>query len=222
MGLLFDRDFDQELEMERGGFSVAGRSYSEDELTARLAAAADAARAEGHAAGRAELAAEQAARTLETQSLCRDAIAQGIAVLLADADAHRQALEADLVEFALAVMRRLAPEILATLSERRVRAELQAGLPLVTGPGRVRLTLAPDMLEALRPEIAEVARAQDLDARLEIDADPALRPGDARIEWQDGLMHYSLSAICDQLIDLLRGRARTAQTATQSPEARHG
>ena len=102
-------------------------------------------------------------------------------------------LEAEAVEVALAVARKLAPELI----EREPYAEISA---LVTDCFR-HLVAAPhvvvrvnDALHAgAREKLKELVRNSD--TRLVVLAEPDIAPGDCRIEWADGGIKRDSAAI---------------------------
>ena len=162
---LFDNDF---AVGERTKSSVALAEHA-----AKLTEAEAAGYRKGFAAAKAE-AEERAAAAIERAELNR-----GLAAV-------ETRLETEAVEVAVAVARKLAPELIA----REPFAELSA---LAAGCFR-HLVAAPHVVvrvndalqERARELLEETARAGGFDGRLVVLAEPEIAPGDCRIEWADG------------------------------------
>jgi len=105
--------------------------------------------------------------------------------------AHRFAaiearLEAEAVEVAVAVARKLAPELIA----REPFAEIAAlardcFTHLVTAP-HVVVRVSDALHAQAREQLEEAARTHGFAGRLVVLAEPDIAPGDCRIEWADG------------------------------------
>ena len=213
MRFFFERDFDRELEIERGEAPSEAAGMIAQDIEERIAEAREAGFAEGEASGRAAAEAELRGACETRQAEALSALSSRLGEFVAEADMHRARLEIELVDFALAVCDRLAPEAVAHLSEPRLRDELQAGLKLVQGEGQVRVRVALDLRDRIEADIARMA-GSDLAARVEVSGDAALAAGDVRLEWDNGFMEYSFAATCDRLISALNtlagGNARPA------------
>jgi flagellar assembly protein FliH len=205
MSYVFDRDFDAEGAKDDAGAAPAdGPLYTD----ADLRAAERTARAEGFEAGRqrgrAEAAEEARTARCEERHDALLALAAGVERLCADAAAHRAALEAQMIDFALVTCERVMPEILRTRSTDRAAAEVRRCLGLVMESPRIRIFLSRPALEEHRAAIEQTIRDRHAGAEVELAADPALDDGDARVEWDDGVMEYSFGQIADMLLEALR------------------
>ncbi|MCU4654321.1 FliH/SctL family protein [Roseibacterium sp. SDUM158016] len=223
MGYLFDRDFDAETS---DGFmapcDTAAPIYTEDELHA----AEWAARAEGFEAGRAHgkteaLEAAAAARAAERHDALVTLAAQ-MQELCAGAVDHRTALETQMTEFAIVACERIVPEILRTRSTDRAAAEVRRCLGLIMGSTRIRVFLSQRALEEHRGIIEETVRDRHAGVALELSSDPALADGDARVEWDNGVMDYSFGQIAEQLLDALRQTRPAPAKTTEKGRVAHG
>ena len=108
---------------------------------------------------------------------------QGLDKSLAGVEAR---LETEAVEVAVAVARKLAPELIA----REPLAEMAALATncfrhLVAAP-HVVVRVNDALYETARQAIDEVVRRCGLESRLVVLAEPDIAPGDCRIEWADG------------------------------------
>ncbi|MGP1355317.1 hypothetical protein [Roseicyclus sp.] len=166
------------------------------------------ARAEGFEAGRRHgrseaLAEAEAARTAERHEAVL-ALAARVDTLCAEAAKHRAALEGQMLDFAVATCERLMPELLRTRSTDRAVAEVRRCLARASGSPRIRIYLSSAALELHGPAIEEAARDRHEGVELVLAADPALADGDARVEWENGVMEYSFGQIAEQVLDALR------------------
>ena len=167
---LFDNDF---AVGERTKSSVALAEHA-----AKLTEAETAGYRKGFAAAKAE-AEQRAAAALERVAAALAELNRGLAAV-------ETRLETEAVEVAVAVARKLAPELIA----REPFAELAA---LAAGCFR-HLVAAPHVVvrvndalqERARELLEETARAGGFDGRLVVLAEPDIAPGDCRIEWADG------------------------------------
>ena len=131
-----------------------------------------AAAAETQIAGRTAAACERIAQTLA-------GLTQGLGGIEAR-------LEAESVEVAFAVARKLAPELIAMEPFKEV-ATLAASCfrQLVAAP-HVVVRVAEAIYESTHQRLEEIARMHGFDGRLVVLAEPGMALGDCRIEWADG------------------------------------
>jgi len=131
------------------------------------------------------LAAAEAKIEGRTSAAC-DRIAQSIAALVQGLGGIEARLEAESVEVAVAVARKLAPETIAAEPFAEIAA-LAAGCfrQLVAAP-HVVVRIAEPIYEQAHARLEEIARVQGFDGRLVILVEPGMALGDCRIEWADG------------------------------------
>jgi len=151
----------------------------------------------GFAAAEAEAGAE--ARRRATAALER--IAASTEMLAKSLDAVEARLEAEAVEVAVAVGRKLAFELIS----REPIAELAALATecfkqLVSTP-HVVVRINDTLHEFARGRIDEIARNRGFEGRLVVMADPEIAPGDCRIEWADGGLTRNQAAIDAMITD---------------------
>jgi flagellar biosynthesis/type III secretory pathway protein FliH len=184
--LLFERDFEAEIDAERLLAERQAVVHTADELMTAAAAG----RAEGHAAGLAEgLAAgwREALAAIEAQRL--DAIGKlAVAVdsLLAERAAHRHRLEAEMAAFAGDLADRVFPELVRDLGARRVDEEIARVVGRAIGSPSLEIRLWPAVAEALGPEV--------------------------HADWLHGRSRYSFAAICRSIQSLIRRAAPVPAT----------
>jgi flagellar assembly protein FliH len=166
---LFDNDF---------GAGDRGKSITLAEHAAKLAEAQAAAYGNGFIAATAE-AEQRAAVALERIAACLEGLAGGLAAV-------ETRLETETVEVAVAVAKKLAPELIA----REPFAEIAALATncfrhLVAAP-HVVVRINDQMHEGARERLERTTHASGFDGRLVVLAEPDIAQGDCRIEWADG------------------------------------
>ena len=174
------------------------------------------ARAEAHRNGM--LAAE--AKIENRAANACERIAQEIAALARSLQSVEARLEAESVEVALAVARKLAPELLAVEPVTEIAA-LAAGCfrQLIAAP-HVVVRIAEPIYDLARKRLDEIARLHGFEGRLVVLAEPGMTAGDCRIEWADGGLSRD-RASTEASIGEAVGRYVAARRRTQNdPEAR--
>ena len=141
---------------------------------------------------------------------------KGIAALAQSLAAIEARLEAESVEVAFAVARKLAPELIAAEPFAEISA-LAAGCfrQLIAAP-HVVVRIAEPIYEAAHKRLEEIARLHGFEGRLVVLAEPGMAAGDCRIEWADGGLSRDRAAT-EAAIGEAVGRyvaARTARTIT--------
>ncbi len=213
MSLVFDRDFDLELAHEdRQARRDARARHTPEELSDAVTAARAEAFAEGRSAGHSEGLAEASGAQGARRAAALDALKPQISSLVQAADSHRAALEAQVLDFALSVCEQVFPELLRHRAHDRTLAQVRRALSIGLGSATLRVALSPDALRLLRDELNDAITEAGLQGRVEMRADPALVDGDARVDWESGLLEYSFAAICDRILGALREARSAAPT----------
>jgi flagellar assembly protein FliH len=195
--------------------AAAGKpSIPLDEHTAKLREAEAAAYARG---------VEQAKVAAANEGAQRSATAlESIAAALGDLDKRLGAVEAriesEAVEVAVAVARKLAPELVAREPLAEMSA-LAAGCfrNLVKTP-HVAVRVNDALHGAARQQLEDIVHRCGLDSRLVVLAEPDIAPGDCLIEWADGGIHRDSAAIAAAIKDAVK-RYITARLASAEPPA---
>jgi flagellar assembly protein FliH len=167
---LFDNDFGAG-ERSRSTVPLA-------EVTVRVGEAEAAGFRNGFAAAKVQTE-QHAAAALERIAAGLGELGRGLAAIEAR-------LESEAVEVAVAVARKLAPELVA----REPFAEIAALAAdcfrhLVAAP-HVVVRINDGLHEHAREELEKTARGTGYEGRLVVLAEPEIAPGDCRIEWADG------------------------------------
>jgi flagellar assembly protein FliH len=188
-----------------------------DDHAAKLKAAEAAAFARGVAQGAAEARAEAEQRSL--------AVIERIAAAMGALDQQIEAVEAkfetEAVEVAVAVARKLAPELVSQEPFAEIAA-LAIGCfrNLVKCP-HVVVRVNDALHETAREKLDEIVRRCSPDTKLVLLAEPEIAPGDCRIEWADGGIDRDSAAVAaaideavSRYIDARRGRAGAIRTSS--------
>ncbi|MBX9776076.1 MAG: flagellar assembly protein FliH [Xanthobacteraceae bacterium] len=158
-----------------------------DDHAARLKAAEAAAFARGF---------EQGAAEAEKRSLAMiDRIATAMGTLDKQIEAVAAKIETEAVEVAVAVARKLAPELVATEPFAEIAAlAVDCFRNLVKCP-HVVVRVNDALHETAREKLDEIVRRCSPDTKLVLLAEPDIAPGDCRIEWADGGIDRDTAAI---------------------------
>ncbi len=159
----------------------------------------DALKAEAHAEG---IQAGEV-RALEAIAAGASEAAEALREALARTANEIEALRAHSAAIALVAARKLARSALASFPAAEVEQSLRDAMHQAIAEPRITLRASPDVIEALKDRIAEIAEAEGFDGRVQIAADPALSNADCRIEWRGGgaeRAEASLDEAIDQLI----------------------
>jgi flagellar assembly protein FliH len=128
--------------------------------------------AEAKIEGRASGALERIAQTIAT-------MAQGLSTLEAR-------LEAESVEVAVAVARKLAPELIAAEPLAEIAALAASCFHQLIAAPHVVVRVGEQIYEIAQPRLDQIAHLHGFQGRLVVIAEPGMALGDCRIEWADG------------------------------------
>ncbi|WP_448188385.1 FliH/SctL family protein [Azospirillum sp. sgz301742] len=138
--------------------------------------------AEGAEAARAEIESTDAALT--AQAL--DRIARGVADLIVQREAGNAARSDQPVHIALAIVRKLMPELARRNGLAEIERLVRACLTDLMDEPRLVVRVAPDTIELVRGHLEATVANCGFDTKLVVVGDPALGPGDCRVEWAEG------------------------------------
>lgn len=166
----------------------------------------------GFQAAEAEMRADterRLAATLEQIGSALDMIARGLSGV-------ESRLEAEAVDVAVAVARKLAPELIA----RQPLAEISALVTecfrhLIAAP-HVAIRVSESIYPFAREKLEEISRQRGFEGRLVLLAEPEIAEGDCRIEWADGGINRDRAAadamIAETVSRFVAGRKNPAQS----------
>lgn len=185
---------------------------SSAEVAVLVAKAREEGRIGGYLAG-AEDGRNEMRRTMQaTQAEMLDSLTQQLAATSA---AQQEALVEQIVGFTLQTCEIVFPELIETMSVARVKKTALQSLKMAIGSSRIQVKLSPTTLAEIGPELQARATYYRCAKALELQADPDLADGDARMSWDHGSLDYGFRKICDRLLAELREthkRAVDAQT----------
>ena len=136
----------------------------------------------GFAAGQKQAEGEAAQRAANALAL----IADGLAKLDRALGGIEARLETEAVEVAVAVAAKLAPELIAREPFVEISALATESFTHLVKAPHVVVHIGADIYEAAKTKLDEIAQARGFEGRLVVLSDPAMAPGDCRIEWADG------------------------------------
>jgi len=169
---LFDEDF----------AAGAKPTISLVEHERRRADAESQAHRQGFTAGQEQAHQEAAQRMADALSV----IADGLGRLDSALAAIETRLETEAVEVAVAVAAKLSPALIAREPFAEISALATECFHHLVSTPLVTVRVAPDVHEAAKEKIEEIARSNGFDGRLAVISDERLAPGDCRVEWADG------------------------------------
>jgi flagellar assembly protein FliH len=199
---LFDQDFSS---------GSRGDGANAAEVARKLAEAEARGSRTGYAAGQADASAETARRNaMAMEDIGR--MLGGIAAHLGEAEAR---IEAQAVDIAVAVARKLCAE----LTSREPLAELTALVAdclrhLVSTPHLV-VRVNDALYDDARARIEGLARQSGFEGRLVILSDPDIAHGDCKLEWADGGVSSDRAATEEKIAELV-GRYMASRTTVET------
>ncbi|MEL6312492.1 MAG: FliH/SctL family protein [Pseudomonadota bacterium] len=209
---IFERNFDQELMQ---GAPLAAASLAADSLALEKMKKhlQDEAYTNGFRAGEAEARQEAEANLSNRQQAALETLVNSLAELRDETDAHRQAVEHQLLEFALNTCELVLPEVLSATSKRRVVDQIKRCITLAGGVSTLTVTVSETVMRDHGAELANLGGSGE-GTRITVQADPSMEDGDARVAWQHGSMTYSLPRITQSILGAVRQALAEAQPET--------
>jgi flagellar assembly protein FliH len=95
-------------------------------------------------------------------------------------------LETEAVQVAVAVAGKLAPELIAREPLAEISALVTESFNHLVKAPHVVVHIGAEIYESAKAKLDEIAQARGFEGRLVVMSDPAMAPGDCRIEWADG------------------------------------
>jgi len=184
---LFDNDFSAGDEAARLAPRPDARRFSGVELEQAKAAA----HAEGVAAGRAAAEQEIARRIADACAAVGTRVGELMAAQAAQHEAHTR----EAVAAATEIARRLLPSLAKREAIGEVEALVRECLTRLHDEPRLVVRVADELLDPVRQRMDQVTAAAGYTGRVILFADPAIKPGDARVEWADGGAERDSAAI---------------------------
>jgi flagellar assembly protein FliH len=149
----------------------------------------------------------RATAALERMAQAAGVMAQGLAALEAR-------LEAESVEVAVAVARKLAPELIAREPLAEIAALAASCFHQLVAAPHIVVRVPEQIYEVVQPRLEQIAHLNGFQGRLVVLAEPGMAVGDCRIEWADGGLARDRAATEAAISDAVE-RYVTARRATQ-------
>jgi flagellar assembly protein FliH len=184
---LFDTDFSSTDEAARLAPRPDTRRFSAIEMDAAKAAA----HAEGVAAGRAE-AEQQIARRVADACV---AVGARLGELMSVLARQHEAQTRESVAAATEIARRLLPSLGKREAIGEIEALIRDCLSRLHEEPRLVVRVADELLDPIRQNVDQLTAAAGYTGRVILFADPAIKSGDARVEWADGGAERDSAAI---------------------------
>lgn len=215
----FDYSFDDGADDRRKAAQLAARraaaeaeanrppTFSLEEL--------EQARAEGHALGRQEGMADAMAGIEQQVARTLDAMFSRLPKVFQEHAAWAKVIEADALRLAVALVRKLAPQLSRDRELPEVERVIREAFGFLTEQPKVMIRVAPALEEALRDKVVLMASRVGYEGQVVLVGDPELPTDDCRVSWQAGAVERSLDDTWSQ-IDQIVARVLAGQ-----PERRH-
>lgn len=141
---------------------------------------------------------QQVARTL-------DAVFSRVPKVFEQHKAWTQEMETDAARLGLAVIGRLAPELVRDNELPEVEAVIREAFGFLTEQPKVMIRVAKELEEPLSGKVDLMASRVGYEGQVVLVGDPELPVDDCRVSWQAGAVERSLDGVWDQ-IDEIVGR----------------
>ena len=146
------------------------------------------------------------ARTAEALERAIAALTISVRAALDTSHAEIEKLRDEAARVAFAMARKIAPAALAALPSGDVEIALRQDMHQAIGEPRITLRADPAVTAILEPRLTDIAHEEGYEGRVLIAADPAMKPGNCRIEWRGGGAERSEAAIEEALSALIAHR----------------
>jgi flagellar assembly protein FliH len=100
--------------------------------------------------------------------------------------AANAAIAQDAVAVALAVLRKLHPELCRRFGLDEITAAITDSLAHLSVVPRITIKTHPDLIDKIREKSEIIAAQSSFDGKLVVSADPHMSLGDCRLDWGDG------------------------------------
>ncbi len=172
---LFDRDFGPAAETKAPAIPAVEHAAALAEAETR-----------GYRAGMAAAEAQARTEAERRQALAFERIAAGVEQLRQGLKRVEDRFEAEAVEVALAVGRKLASDLIAKEPFAEITALAdQCFREMITAP-HIVVRVNTELYSEAKQRLEEIGRARGFEGRLVVMSETDIAPGDCRIEWADG------------------------------------
>ena len=171
------------------------RLLSENAVTAMLADARTAGFAEGFAAG------EQGVNAKAAKQLAAAAGALGerVAAMAAALDDTKKSTLAEAVDLAASIAKKLASSLVAQHPTAEIEALIEECLTSIEGVPHLVIRCHTELAESVREIATDRVHTSGFSGRLVVMGDPEIALGDCRLEWVDGGLVRSATALTAEI-----------------------
>jgi len=181
-----------------------------------------AARGEGQQAGF-EMGREQAMRDIARRAAdALDAAAGSLARIDAAQSQAAEEIRIDASRLALAIAAKLAPALIARHPLAEIEAVVADCLAQLPTEPRVVVRVAEALVDALSGRIDEIVRRSGFSGAVVLLGEPAMAPGDARVEWADGGAERNLGRTLGAVEETIERYCRLHADAAPRPAEPRG
>lgn len=184
----------------------AAKTYSEEEVAEKVRLAREEGYENGFKTARSGIEAE-------SQTVLNE-INNRLLTLLADADKEKKRLEEQFLQMAKEIVIKLVPVLEAENAEALVNKFITENFANFTAESKISFYLNPEIIGAVRENIAKLAGRHDFEGKISLHKDAALPLCDCRIEWENGGVERNSAALRDKVENLLE--TENPQTETNN------
>lgn len=199
----FDYSFDDGADERRKAAQMAARRAAAEAAANRPPTFSleelEQARAEGHALGRQEGMADAMAGIEQQVARTLDAMFSRLPKVFQEHAAWSKVIEADALRLAVALVRKLAPQLSRDRELPEVERVIREAFGFLTEQPKVMIRVAPALEEALRDKVVLMASRVGYEGQVVLVGDPELPADDCRVSWQAGAVERSLDQTWEQI-----------------------
>ncbi len=170
-------------------------TFSEDEINA--------ARDQAYEAGRAAGLREAEASRARLLANAEQALSTQLQELMRRHAEEAEARHRDAVRVAMAVVARIVPGLAARNGLSEVEALFAECMDTLTDEPRVTVRVHDAIAEEASARLGEIAAQAGFEGRLQVIGDPAVGPGDCRIEWAEGGAERNMARLWQEIEAIL-------------------
>ena len=210
----FDYSFDEGADDRRKAAERAKRAAAREAAANRpptfTVEDLEQARAEAHAEGRQEGMADAMAGIEQQVARTLDAMFSRMPKVFEEHNAWAKTMESDALRLAVALVRKLAPELSRGRELPEVERVIREAFGFLTEQPKVMIRVAPALEDALRDKVVLMASRVGYEGQVVLVGDPDLPVEDCRISWQAGAVERAIDDTWQQ-IDQIVARALAGQ-----------
>jgi len=219
---MFDYSFDDGADEARQAAQDAARRAAEEAEANRpptfTVEEMEAAKEEAYARGRQEGMDDAMAGIEQQVARTLDAVFSRLPKVFEQHKAWSREIETDAARLGIAVIRRLAPELVKEKELPEVEAVIREAFGFLTEQPKVMIRVSKDLEEALSGKVELMASRVGYEGQVVLVGDPELPVDDCRISWQAGAVERSLDDVWSQ-IDQIVGRVLTGAPSRERGSA---